>query len=135
MLPADLLGATTCFLLFEDGDNLGLRESRLFHDDLFKIKLITPILNRPKFRDTYTWTDIKQLATVKVIKQEFLIIVVNNPEHYIAKEANFLKKKGMEYNYKNYGSPLAISTNGLKCELTELITILESKLSEYKTVV
>jgi len=81
------------------------------------------------------WSDIKQFATAKLMKQEFLIIVVNNPEHYLSKQTNFLKKKGMEYNNKNYGSPLAISANGLNCNLKELTSILESKLSEYKTYV
>lgn len=81
------------------------------------------------------WVDIKQFATVRVIKQEFLIIVVNNPDYYLAQQKNFLKKKGMEYNYNHYGSPLAISTNGLKCNVEELITILERKLSEYKSKV
>ena len=81
------------------------------------------------------WSDIKQLAKAKVMKQEFIIIVVNNPEYYLSQQTSFLKKKGMKYNYNNYGSPLAISANGLKCNLKELTIILERKLSEYKSKV
>jgi len=78
------------------------------------------------------WTDIKQIARVKVMNQQFVIVGVSNPEHYIGKQANLLKRKSMEYNYKNYGSPLAISANGLKCDLNELVQILEAKLMEYR---
>jgi len=78
------------------------------------------------------WATIKQFATAKVMKQEFLIIVVDNPELYINQQTNLFKKKGMQYNLNNYGSPLAISANGLKCNLTELTSILERKLVEQR---
>ncbi len=74
------------------------------------------------------WKDIKQFATAKVMKQEFLIIIVYNPEFYISRQTNIFKKKGMQYNLNNYGSPLAISANGLKSSLTELTEILDKEL-------
>jgi hypothetical protein len=76
------------------------------------------------------WKDIKQFAIAKVMKQEFLIIVINNPEFYINKQTNIFKKKGMQYNLNNYGSPLAISAIGLKCSLNELIEILDKELHD-----
>jgi len=78
------------------------------------------------------WSNILQFVTTKVMKQEFLIIIVDNPATYIDQQTNFIKKKGMEYNFKTYGSPLAISANGLKCSLSELMTILEKKLLQHK---
>lgn len=78
------------------------------------------------------WPNIIQFLTAKVMKQQFLIIIVDNPNNYIDKQTNFIKKKAMEYNLKTYGSPLAISANGLKCNLPELMTILENQLLEHK---
>lgn len=73
------------------------------------------------------WTDIQQFSTVKLMKQEFLVIEVRNPLYYIHQQKGILKKKGMQYNFKNYGSPIAISTNTLKCKLPELLTMLEER--------
>lgn len=78
------------------------------------------------------WTDFKKLSIVKSMKHEFLIITVNNPTYYLNKQTNFLKKKGMEYNFKTYGSPLAISTNGLSCNTKGLKRIIENKFEAYK---
>jgi hypothetical protein len=75
------------------------------------------------------WRDIEGVSTVKVMKQEFVIIIVNNTEHYIGKKKNFLRRKSLEYNYKNYGSPVAISANGLKCEVNELVEIIQERLA------
>lgn len=73
------------------------------------------------------WTDITQFATKKLMKQEFLVILVKNPAYYINQQKSVLKKKGMQYNLSNYGSPVAISTNTLKCNLPELLTMLEER--------
>ena len=75
------------------------------------------------------WHDIKQFATATAMKQEFLIVEVNNPEYYINKQTNYLMKKGMASNYKHFGSPLAISASLLNCNLSELMAILEKRLS------
>lgn len=78
------------------------------------------------------WADFKKISIVKVMEQEYLIIGVNNPEYYLNKQTNFLKKKGMQYNYNNYGSPLAISMNKLTCDIKKLSRIIENKFLEYK---
>lgn len=79
------------------------------------------------------WTDFIKTSIVMTMKHEYLVIGVNNPEFYLNKQTNFLKKKGMQYNFNNYGSPLAISTNGITCTIKELSSIIENKFSEYKS--
>jgi hypothetical protein len=79
------------------------------------------------------WPDIKRVFIARVMKQEFLIIEVTNPEDYLNRFKNFFKKKGMQYNVKNYGSPVAISTNGLKCDVNELVIIVNERLAEYQS--
>jgi hypothetical protein len=73
------------------------------------------------------WSDILKFTIQKVMKQQFLVITVRNPEYYINNQKSVLKKKGMEYNFKNYGSPVAISTNTLNCKLPELLHLLEER--------
>ena len=73
------------------------------------------------------WTDIEKISIEKVMKQQFLVIAVKNPEFYIDNQKSLLKKKGMQYNLSSYGSPIAISTNTLNCKLPELLNLLEER--------
>jgi hypothetical protein len=78
------------------------------------------------------WMNITRVVTAQIVNQQFLIIVVNNPEHYINEQHNVIKKKGMIYNFKHYGSPVAIAAGGLKCNLSELLEMLDAGLVAYR---
>ncbi|WP_127131710.1 STM3941 family protein [Pseudoflavitalea rhizosphaerae] len=73
------------------------------------------------------WAEIEDFTIAKVMKQQFLVIAVKNPEFYIDSQKNILKKKGMQHNLSNYGSPIAISTNTLNCKLPDLLKLLEER--------
>ena len=73
------------------------------------------------------WTDIEKFSIGKVMKQQFLVVAVQNPQYYIDNQKSILKKKGMLYNLNNFGSPIAISTNTLNCKLPELLKLLEER--------
>jgi len=70
------------------------------------------------------WKDIKEIKELTVANQNFIMIIVNNPDEYINKENSFIKRKTMEINYKTYQSPISISANGLKCNFDELYKII-----------
>jgi hypothetical protein len=70
------------------------------------------------------WSDITGIELVKVFKQEFLIITVSNPGLYINRQTNMLKRKALQYNFNNYGSPVAIPSAGLDYNLEELKNII-----------
>lgn len=74
------------------------------------------------------WNDIVEIATTKVMKQELLTLKVRNPEEYIARQRNFLLRKTMQMNLKNYGSPIQISANNLKSSISEIRTIITMKM-------
>jgi hypothetical protein len=74
------------------------------------------------------WNDIVEIATTKVMKQELLTLKVRNPEEYIARQRNFLLRKTMQMNFKNYGSPIQISANNLKSSISEIRTIITMKM-------
>lgn len=83
------------------------------------------------------WSDITQIyernvQTSVVSKQSFLTLGVVNPEDYILKEKNFFKRKLLEANSKNYGSPIHISTNGLTKNHDQLLKLVRTYFEKYR---
>ena len=76
------------------------------------------------------WTDVIGVSMISVMGQRFIVVSVTNPEHYISRQRNFLKRKSMQVNMRNYGSPITISTNTLKCDANELVRTIKKKLAE-----
>ena len=80
------------------------------------------------------WSDIKAITTSQVLDQKFLMILVNNPNDYIRRQTNVIKRKVAEMNYKSYGSPISISANSLKCDFYELKNILQTQFDRDKSL-
>jgi hypothetical protein len=78
------------------------------------------------------WSDVSAIKVAEVFNQKFLMLVVDNPEQYISRQSNAVKRKAMQMNFKMYGSPISISANGLQCNFQELKTILDKKFAEFK---
>jgi hypothetical protein len=83
------------------------------------------------------WSDISQIyeKTVQASiasKQRFVTIGLSNPNEYISREKNIMKRKLLQINAKNYGSPIHISTNGLKTNHKDLLTLVNSYFEKYK---
>lgn len=75
------------------------------------------------------WSDITHFSISSVMNQQFLIIGLKDPEQYITAQTNLFKKKSFDFNYKNYGSPLAISATTFEYNLYELRAMLENNLT------
>ena len=80
------------------------------------------------------WTDIKEIKTRQVMNQKFLMIFVDNPNDYIRRQTNAIIRKAAEINFKNYGSPISISANTLKCNFDDLKNTLNKELNKNKTL-
>jgi hypothetical protein len=78
------------------------------------------------------WTDIKEIKVAQVMSQKFLMFIVNNPQDYIDRQTNTLKKKGMQMNLNFYGSPISISANALTTNFDNLYGLLQQKFNEKK---
>jgi hypothetical protein len=78
------------------------------------------------------WSDIKEIKISKVMNQKFLMFIVKNPQDYIDKVTNPLKRKTVEMNYKSFGSPISISANSLQTNFDNLYKLLTEKMEEYK---
>ncbi|MBX2921622.1 MAG: hypothetical protein KF746_05445 [Chitinophagaceae bacterium] len=79
------------------------------------------------------WADIEEIKVSQVMSQKFLTFIVRNPQDYLDKVTNPLKRKGMEMNYRTYDSPISISANSLQTNFDNLYNLLTEKLKEYKS--
>ena len=79
------------------------------------------------------WSDITNIEVAQVMSQKFIMIIVKNPQKYIDRAQNKLKKSGMKMNFKSYGSPIAISANALQINFKELEILLSEKLLQNKS--
>lgn len=79
------------------------------------------------------WADIQEIKVSQVMNQKFLMFIVSNPQDYLDKVKNPLKRNAMKMNYKTYGSPISISSNALKTNFDDLQKLLVEKMNEYKS--
>lgn len=79
------------------------------------------------------WTDIQEIKISKVMNQKFLMLIVKNPEYYLNKVTNPLKRSAMKMNYTFYGSPISISSNALQTNFNNLYKLLIEKRNEFKS--
>jgi len=79
------------------------------------------------------WTDIQEIKISQIMSQKFLMFIVSNPEDYLEKVTNPLKRNAMKINYKTYGSPISISSNALQTNFDDLHKLLINKMNEYKS--
>lgn len=78
------------------------------------------------------WENVETIEKSKVANQKFIRIMVNNPNDFINRQKNPLTRKSVETNFKKFGSPIQISTNGLKITYDELYDVLVSELKTRK---
>jgi len=79
------------------------------------------------------WTDIQEIKISQVMNQKLLMFIVRNPEDYLDKVKNPLKRNAIKINYKTYGSPISISSNALQTNFDDLHKMLIDKMNEYKS--
>jgi hypothetical protein len=78
------------------------------------------------------WADINDLSVITIQKQKFILLHVNNPQDYIDRQRGSLKRKMMQLNFKLYGSPLTLNTNGLKVTFDELHKLITERVGPGK---
>lgn len=78
-----------------------------------------------------TWDDITGLTVRQVYKQQYITILVKNPEEYISRCKNAFKRRAIKLNYQMYGSPINITSTTLKCSFDELYALLAERLETY----
>ena len=76
------------------------------------------------------WSDIENISVIEMYRQKLIMIEVNNPEEYIARQPNSMKRKMMEMNYKTYHTPISITSNILQIKFDELLQKLTEDLEK-----
>lgn len=79
------------------------------------------------------WTEIKNISAIKIYRQRLIMLHLKDPQHYLEKQKSSMKRKLMANNYKRYGTPVSISSNGLKISFNELLATLTEKLKAART--
>jgi len=74
------------------------------------------------------WADVKALKviTLSKYKTKFIAILLKDPNAYLDRQQNALKRKAMLMNLRNYGSPIQLGHNTLQCSFDELLAHLQS---------
>lgn len=72
------------------------------------------------------WQDIEDISVLQIQRQRLILVLVNNPQDYIDRQSKGWKRKLMAINYRQYGTPISISANGLKISFDELLKLLKS---------
>ena len=69
------------------------------------------------------WTDITDIRIITVLKTNFLVIGVANPQLFINRKSKF-KQRTLKSFFKKFGSPIVISQKRIDYDLVELKDIL-----------
>ncbi|KAA3440746.1 STM3941 family protein [Rufibacter hautae] len=78
-----------------------------------------------------TWKDILGFEEVSIQGQQFFIIQVADPNFWVEQETRFFRRKMMQFNVSNYGSPFNTAAAGLDISHEELSRTLNSYLEKY----
>ena len=79
------------------------------------------------------WADVQEIKILKVMSERFLLFILNNPQDYLKKVKNPIRRNTMKINQKLYGSPFSISSSLLQITFNELKELLQEKRNEYKS--
>lgn len=78
------------------------------------------------------WQDIEDIQVLKIQRQRLILILVKNPQDYLDRQSNGWKRKLMAMNHRQYGTPISVSTNGLKISFAALLEILNHQLEVFQ---
>jgi len=78
------------------------------------------------------WADVQLLITASVVHQPLLLLMVKSPEQYIRRQRNLIRRKILQMNYRQHGTPVCIAASRLACSMAELEGMVESRLAGYK---
>ncbi len=123
----------SCILFFGFGILVGIM--RLIKSEIALIIDSKGLNINPKksSNEFIEWRNIIGFTEIKIQSQRILIIDVTNPDYWMEKETNFIRKKLMQFNLNNYNSPFNLSSSGLDISYAELNEKLNQYFVEYKT--
>ena len=76
------------------------------------------------------WPEVEGLEILEIQRQKMLVIKVRNPQKYIER-GGLLKQTLNKANYNMCGSPIAISSNALRINFSELLSLFNQYQRKY----
>ena len=76
------------------------------------------------------WLEIEDISVKEIYGQKYILLNIKKSTYFISKQKGSFKRWLMTKNYKTYGSPINITSNGLKISHIKLLSILKEKLNE-----
>jgi len=79
---------------------------------------------------TILWSDVTGITVYEDPKEcqvrfKWICLIVQNPDHYIDKQSNTKRRSTMCRSYNVCGTPIAISSSGLKISFEKLLEVLK----------
>jgi len=78
------------------------------------------------------WSDVLEINEKTIFGQHYLRVKVNNPESYINRQTNGLKRFMMRRNHKSFDAAISISASSMRCSFEELKDLLNRRFAAYK---
>lgn len=83
------------------------------------------------------WADVSEVCERVVqasaaSKQRFVTIRLKDPAPYILREPNAMKRKLLQLNAKNYGSPVHVSANNLQIKHADLLALITTAFKHWR---
>jgi hypothetical protein len=84
------------------------------------------LIIEPKSSKKYVlpWDKITGFREVSIKGAKIILIKVRNPQDWINEEANTIKRKMMQFNFNNYGTPFCVTSSGLSISHKKLLELL-----------
>jgi hypothetical protein len=76
------------------------------------------------------WSDVETISKRIVARQKFIVVRLKDPQNYVRQQTVAWKRKLMELNYRNYGSPINIATNTVEYEFEKLLLLFQTRFDE-----
>ncbi len=105
--------------LINNDDGLHLTSNALIIEPDSTQKLVIP------------WTEIIGFRVVKIQSTKIIVVDVDNPEDWLSRESNPIKRKLMQFNQSTYGTPFNISASGLNLSHNKVLAELELFHNQY----
>jgi hypothetical protein len=77
------------------------------------------------------WSDVKSVSVKEIDGEKRIMILIKNPEELIAKQVDEAKKNDMQAEYNQYGTPVTLSSSGLRISFEELWETVKKYLQPY----
>ena len=80
------------------------------------------------------WSEIVEISVIVVHQQKLIMLYVKEPQSIIDRQKNMFQRKLMQLNYKMYGTPVSLTSSGLKISFNDLVKIIMDKFGERKRI-